>query len=62
MELQEAISKKDKLESDITKLIVEFQKATGLKVSDVDFFIPVMFTGTPPAEYHFSFVTVKVEI
>lgn len=61
MELLEVINQKGILESNITNLVREFEKTTGLKVSGLIFFRPIPytggFTGVEPI-----LVTVKVEI
>jgi len=60
MELLVAIQKKEALETEINNLIIKFEKETKLKVSDVDFFKPIEYTGGFSVSYHT--VTVKVEI
>lgn len=61
MELSTAIQKREKLEADLAELIKKFQDETTLKVTNIDFSIPIPYTGgysNPPL----FFVNVKVEI
>ena len=61
MELSEVISKKENLEVGITKLIMEFEKTTNLKVSDLGVFRPIPYTGGF-SQQEPVVITVKVEI
>lgn len=61
MELSVVIEKKEKLESNIIRLLAEFTNESGLKITDVEFFTPAPYTGGYTNQPLYS-VDVKVEI
>ena len=61
MELSEVIKTKDTLEQEITQLLLKFVADTHLKVKDIEFFVPVPYTGGFVNQSLFT-ITVRVEI
>jgi len=60
MELKVVLDKKEKLERDISDLILKFQDETTLSITDIEFYRPVPYTGG--FDRPICIITVKVEI